>query len=248
MIISPRGSPRPRPRSGANGRCDGAAPADLGAGTRRLRRERGGLELRASASAVAGSGSAAARIARTRTCRARRTRGSPRRRPRAAAASCAPSVNGTICTSNRPSSSAATVRLMPSTAIDPLRIESGASVGRKLDREPVRTRLRAARRRPCPTPSTWPSTKWPPSRPSARSGRSRLTRRPGASAPSVVTRSVSGDDVERARSARRAAITVRQTPFTAMLSPAPARRRARVDRSAARRPSARRRRRRRLLQ
>ena len=40
---------------------------------------------------------------------------------RAAAGWCAASVNGTICTSNRSSPRPATVRLMPSTAIDPLR-------------------------------------------------------------------------------------------------------------------------------
>ena len=39
---------------------------------------------------------------------------------RRAAGSCASSVNGTICTSNRSSPRPATVRLMPSTAIDPL--------------------------------------------------------------------------------------------------------------------------------
>src|SRR5262249_15782231 len=37
------------------------------------------------------------------------------------------SVNGTICTSNRSRPSAATVRLMPSTAIDPFNTMNGAS-------------------------------------------------------------------------------------------------------------------------
>ncbi len=43
-----------------------------------------------------------------------------------------------------------------------------------------------------PTPSTCPSTKWPSRRPSIRIGRSRFTFCPRCSAPSVVTRAVSG--------------------------------------------------------
>ena len=88
-------------------------------------------------------------------------------------------VNGTICDADAAPASAATVRLMPSTAIEPLRITYGAS-GRHVDLEPVAVAVRPRARRRGPTPSTCPSTKCPPSRASARSGRSRLTRPPGA--------------------------------------------------------------------
>src|SRR6266850_4628939 len=69
-----------------------------------------------------------------------------------------------------------------------------------------------------PMPSTWPCTKCPPRRLSARSGRSRLTAAPCCSEPSVVTRTVSGP-TSAWTSPRSERMTVRQTPFTARLSP-----------------------------
>src|SRR6187200_3263252 len=71
-----------------------------------------------------------------------------------------------------------------------------------------------------PTPSTWPSTKCPPRRPSNLSGLSRLTRSPASTLPSVVTRIVSGEIVARKQEDARE-VTVRQTPLTATLSPSP---------------------------
>ena len=47
------------------------------------------------------------------------------------------------CTSKRSSPSPATVRLMPSIAIDPLCTMYGASGARKADRQPVKVGLRA---------------------------------------------------------------------------------------------------------
>src|SRR5207245_605840 len=67
---------------------------------------------------------------------------------------------------------------------------------------------------------------WPPMRSPMRSERSRLTRVPGASLPRVVRRSVSGETSTVKRWPRRA-VTVRQAPFTAMLSPSPRRGRGR---------------------
>src|SRR5437660_9396588 len=64
-----------------------------------------------------------------------------------------------------------------------------------------------------PTPSTWPCTRWPPSRVASVTGRSRFTVSPSSSRPSVVRDSVSGERSNASRSASRST-TVRQTPFT----------------------------------
>src|SRR5215471_9569758 len=69
-----------------------------------------------------------------------------------------------------------------------------------------------------PIPSTCPWTKCPPNRPSARSGRSRFTRVPAENRPSVVTRNVSGPTSAK-KSEPSSNVTVRQTPFTATLTP-----------------------------
>ena len=69
-----------------------------------------------------------------------------------------------------------------------------------------------------PVASTWPCTKWPPSRASARIGRSRFTSAPRRSAPSAVTRAVSGEMSAWTRSTQLAT-AVRHTPLTARLSP-----------------------------
>ncbi len=69
-----------------------------------------------------------------------------------------------------------------------------------------------------PVPSTWPCTRCPPSRPSSRIGRSRLTGSPAASAPRQLRSRVS-----RITSAVNpvavASTTVRHTPLTAIESP-----------------------------
>src|SRR5680860_1890765 len=69
-----------------------------------------------------------------------------------------------------------------------------------------------------PTPSTWPCTTWPPSRPPARTGSSRLTSLPAASGPSEERRSVSAI-TSAAKESARTPRAVRQTPFTATESP-----------------------------
>jgi hypothetical protein len=67
-------------------------------------------------------------------------------------------------------------------------------------------------------PSTWPVTRWPPSGLARVSARSRLTRLPRSSAPSVVRPRLSRDtSAANTRSSSR--MTVRQQPLTAMLSP-----------------------------
>ena len=69
-----------------------------------------------------------------------------------------------------------------------------------------------------PVPSMWPETMWPPNRLSAAMARSRFTGLPGARAPreerfkvSCITSAV--------KPPLSWAVTVRQTPFTATLSP-----------------------------
>src|SRR5687767_3109078 len=122
-----------------------------------------------------------------------------------------------ICTSKRRSSTPATVRLTPFTATDPFRTmyepSSGANtIVSQYDSPSCRTSSTAA------VASTWPCTKWPPRRASARNGRSRLTIEPRRIAPSVVTRAVSGD-TSKCTPCGSVATTVRHTPFTATLSP-----------------------------
>src|SRR5215218_9395337 len=59
---------------------------------------------------------------------------------------------------------------------------------------------------------------WPLSRPVGESGRSRLTRDPGRSAPRLVSRSVSGA-TSALKLSGRSPTAVRHTPFTAILAP-----------------------------
>ena len=78
--------------------------------------------------------------------------------------------------------SAATVRLMPSTVIEPLSHDV-AQHRRRARRsacvvEPSGCGVAAAHA--CRSPSTWPCTRWPPSRSARRTGRSRFTGSPGA--------------------------------------------------------------------
>src|SRR6185369_4130093 len=128
------------------------------------------------------------------------------------------SVCGITITSNACRSSAATVRLTPSTATDPCGTSSGASAG---PGSSIRTRAvdsTRVTRSTVPMPSTWPRTRWPRSAAPKRSGRSRFTTSPALSRPSVVRASVSGPS-SKARPSARPATTVRQTPLTATLAP-----------------------------
>ena len=91
-------------------------------------------------------------------------------------------------------------------------------VGRQRDAHDLPVLRRRAARSIRPVPSTWPWTRWPPSRPSSRIGRSRLTGSPARRAPrqlrSRVSRITSAVNVSPS-----ASTTVRQTPLTAIESP-----------------------------
>src|SRR5262249_38886507 len=111
----------------------------------------------------------------------------------------------------------ATVRLMPSTAMEPLRTICAASDGGNLTVSHQKSpsfRISLI----VPVASTCPCTKCPPTRESARIGRSRFTDLPGFSEPSADTRIVSGA-ISRFTASLSAETTVRQTPLTARESP-----------------------------
>src|SRR5947209_10814336 len=117
----------------------------------------------------------------------------------------------------RMSSTLATVRLIPSTAIEPFSTRNGrSSFG-----------MSTTTSRPAATPlidlilvvkSTWPWTRWPSSRPLARRGSSTLTLDPAFSAPRLVRRSVSGTTSAKKVVGDRST-PVRQQPLTATLEP-----------------------------
>ncbi len=69
-----------------------------------------------------------------------------------------------------------------------------------------------------PVASMWPVTKWPPRRLSARRARSRLTPSPGTACLRLVRSSVSRS-MSKVRRLPSMAMTVRQQPLTATLSP-----------------------------
>src|ERR1019366_4960755 len=69
-----------------------------------------------------------------------------------------------------------------------------------------------------PTASTWPLTRWPPTRSPKASDGSRLTAAPLRSVPRVVRRAVSGI-TSALKPPTAISTTVRQIPLTAMLSP-----------------------------
>src|SRR6267142_1478344 len=128
------------------------------------------------------------------------------------------SVCGISITSKLKSANAATVRLTPSTATDPWGISSGSS---SRPGSVIRTRAVDSTRvtaSTVPTPSTWPRTRWPPSAPPNRRGRSRLTGSPAARRARAVRLRVSGPTANVNPPGRRST-TVRHTPFTAMLPP-----------------------------
>src|SRR5579859_2417129 len=82
----------------------------------------------------------------------------------------------------------------------------------------MRTRRSGAGSTISPTASTWPWTRWPPSRSDRRTGRSRLTASPGSSSPRLVRRSVSST-ASAAHQPAPTSTTVRQQPLTAIESP-----------------------------
>src|SRR5665811_2052816 len=71
-----------------------------------------------------------------------------------------------------------------------------------------------------PTPSTWPCTMWPSRRPVTGTARSRLTRSPGASAPRLLRRRVSGM-TSTVKATLVTSVTVTHTPSTAIEAPTP---------------------------
>ena len=97
-----------------------------------------------------------------------------------------------IWTSKVVAASDATVRLMPSTATEPFSMKYGASVARKETGQPVELAVACQRLDPSGAVDV-PLHEMPAEPASAASGRSRLTSDPGCSAPSAVTRKVSGE-------------------------------------------------------
>ena len=84
------------------------------------------------------------------------------------------------------SSTRLTVRLTPSTATEPLTARKRASDG-GASTSSAHDSPTGSKRVTRPTPSTWPETRWPSSRASARIAFSRLTS-PAASRPAVLSR------------------------------------------------------------
>ena len=78
-----------------------------------------------------------------------------------------------------------TVRLTPSTVIEPLSTRYGARSG-GIETVTTSQCSPGSRRTTWPTASTWPWTRWPPRRVPAVTARSRLTRSPAARAPRPV--------------------------------------------------------------
>ena len=110
-----------------------------------------------------------------------------------------------------------TVRLTPSTVMEPLSTRYGARCGGS-DTSTTSQCSLGVRRRTSPTPSTWPCTMWPPSRVCGVTARSRLTRSPGREPASDVLSSVSAiTSAVQVPSVR--SVTVRQQPLTAIESP-----------------------------
>ncbi len=123
-----------------------------------------------------------------------------------------------------------TVRLTPSTVIEPFstryRVMLCGSENRSTSQRgrPSASRSPGARPNRVPVASTWPWTRWPPSRSPSAIARSRLTREPAASAPRLERCSVSAitsalNSPVPAASCSGLSTTVRQTPLTAMESP-----------------------------
>ena len=113
--------------------------------------------------------------------------------------------------------SRATVRLMPSMAIDPFMMiwRSVPSSASMVYHTALSSRWM---RRIVPTASMCPDTTWPPNRPSAAMARSRFTGLPACREPRLLWRKVSCM-TSALNWFGPSEVTVRQTPFTAMESP-----------------------------
>ena len=120
------------------------------------------------------------------------------------------------CTETTFSLISATVRLTPSSAMEPFSTTYRSSPsGRATFRIQSRPRRRESN---SPRPSTCPVTKWPPSSsPNFRAG-SKLTVSPGLRVPRLVRSRVSSRR-SMVRRGGECSMIVRQTPLTATLSP-----------------------------
>ncbi len=122
-----------------------------------------------------------------------------------------------MVSSNSAPLTAFTVRLVPSTVIEPLCAMYLAS-SRGARTVNWMARAFSSRLRTSPTPSTWPLTRWPPRRVVGVRAFSRFTRLPTFRCWKAVRARVS-----RLTSAQKpspgSSTAVRQTPLTAMLSP-----------------------------
>src|SRR5690606_15640360 len=144
------------------------------------------------------------------------TRSPGRRKPSVVARK----VNGMSETWMRPGSEIAlTVRLTPSTVIEPRGMVTAATpAGTRMSRS--RASSRSATASTVPTPSTCPWTRWPPRRSPTRSARSRFTASPGVNSRKRV-RSSEVRTTCALNSPELVAVTVRHAPSTATLSPRP---------------------------
>jgi len=117
------------------------------------------------------------------------------------------------------SNTSTTVKLVPSTAINPLGtmyLSNDFSVFTFTQRESPSGTFDTI----TPVLSTWPCTKCPPMRLVGVTARSRFTSDPGSSSDSDVLRSVSGDSpTVKSETLPSNSVTVRHVPFTAILSP-----------------------------
>src|SRR5699024_4474021 len=112
---------------------------------------------------------------------------------------------------------AATVRLTPSTAREPLATRGpGGPAGR--ERRSSVVPPPSSRPTTSPTPATWAWTMWPSSRPSARTQRSRFTVSPAERPPREVAARVV-EMTSALQCSPSTAVTVRQQPLTAIESP-----------------------------
>ena len=148
------------------------------------------------------------------------------------------SVCGITITSKVRGPRSAMVRLTPSTATDPWGPAAGPARSRQPDPHPRRRFYTGHSASTVATPSTCPRTRCPPRRPQNRSGRSRFTRVPARSRPSVV-RTASRAEVERKAVGERSATCRERAPLTARWRPTRCPRAWRAPRcQAGRRPAA----------
>src|SRR5581483_6756753 len=121
-------------------------------------------------------------------------------------------VCGMTATVNECGSGLTTVRLHPSTVMEPF------STTKRRNSAGIDTSRSGAAARISPTASTWPCTMWPPRRSPTRTGRSRLTGSPGRRSPRLDRSRVSST-ASAAHQPSPCSTTVRHTPFTAIDAP-----------------------------